>query len=50
MEHKVYSQAQQMIVAEGTSTIVAFDHAAGASQPVSEEVRAAISKMEGERR
>ena len=50
MEHKVYSQAQNAIVAEGNSTIVAFDHAAGASRPVSEEVRAAISKMEGEPR
>src|SRR5262245_43477380 len=47
MEHKVYSQAQQMIVAEGTSTIVAFDHKAGASRPVSDEVRAAIGAMEG---
>jgi acyl-CoA thioester hydrolase len=47
MEHKIYSQAQQTIVAEATSTVVAFDHAAGASRPVSDEVRAAVSRLQG---
>jgi acyl-CoA thioester hydrolase len=47
MEHHVYSQAQQAIVAESKSTIVAFDHAAGKSRPVPDEVRAAISGVEG---
>jgi acyl-CoA thioester hydrolase len=47
MEHKIYSQTQQMIVVEAISTIVAFDHAAGASQAVTAEVRAAIARIEG---
>ena len=47
MEHKVYSQAQQAVVAEATSTIVAFDHGAGASQRVADDVRAAIGRLEG---
>jgi acyl-CoA thioester hydrolase len=47
MEHHIYSQAQGMIVAEATSTIVAFDHVAGASRPVPDDVRAAIGRLEG---
>ena len=47
MEHAVFSESQQAIVAEGTSTIVAFDHAAKRSQPVPEAVRQAIRQLEG---
>ena len=47
MEHKIYSQAQQAIVAEAHSTIVAFDHGAGVPRPVPDDVRAAISRLEG---
>ncbi len=47
MEHKVYSQAQEAVVAEATSTIVAFDHGADAPRPVADEVRAAIGRLEG---
>jgi acyl-CoA thioester hydrolase len=47
MEHKVYSQAQQAVVADASSTIVAFDHRAGASRPVADDVRAAIGRLEG---
>jgi acyl-CoA thioester hydrolase len=46
MEHTAFSQSQQVIVAEGVSTIVAFDHAAKRSQPVPETVREAIRKLE----
>jgi acyl-CoA thioester hydrolase len=47
MEHKIYSQAQQAVVAEATSTIVAFDHGTGASRPVADDVRAAIGRLQG---
>jgi acyl-CoA thioester hydrolase len=46
MEHAAYSQAQQAIVAEGTSTIVAFDYGANKSQPVPDALRAAIGQVE----
>ncbi len=47
MEHVVFSEAQQAVVAEADSTMVSFDYATGKSQPVPEEARAAISRLEG---
>lgn len=47
MEHKLFSQAQQKIVAEGTSTIVTYDYRAARSTPVPDAVRQAIEKIEG---
>jgi acyl-CoA thioester hydrolase len=47
MEHAAYSQTQQALVAEGTSTIVAFDYQSNQSQPVPEAVREAIGRLEG---
>jgi len=47
MEHKIYSDAQKAVVADANSTIVAFDHDAGASRPVDDALRRAISGVEG---
>ena len=47
MEHVIVSQAQQAVVAEAESTMVSFDYTAGKSQPVPDDARAAIAKLEG---
>jgi acyl-CoA thioester hydrolase len=47
MIHAVWSEAQQAIAAEGESTIVIFDYAAQRSVRISDEVRAAVAKLEG---
>ena len=47
MEHVIVSQAQQAVVAEAESTMVSFDYTAGKSQPVPDEARAAIARLEG---
>ncbi len=47
MEYRVWSTAQQAVVADGHSTIVAFDYAAGASRAVPPDMRAAIEQLEG---
>ncbi len=47
MEHKVWSRAQQAVVADGHSTIVAFDYAADRPRAVPAEMRAAIEQLEG---
>ena len=47
MEHAIYSEAQQALVADSTSTIVTFDYAANKSISVPESIRTAIEKIEG---
>jgi acyl-CoA thioester hydrolase len=47
MEHKVWSTAQKAVVADGQSTVVAFDYAAAASREVPADMRAAIRQLEG---
>ncbi len=47
MEHKIYSEKEGAIVAEGDSTIVVFDYKAGKSHPIPEEIRRAIEGLEG---
>jgi acyl-CoA thioester hydrolase len=47
MEHKVWSTAQRAVVAEGHSTIVVFDYAAGRPHPVPADMRASIEQLEG---
>jgi acyl-CoA thioester hydrolase len=47
MEHKLWSDAQQAIVADGQGTVVAFDYATNHSFPVPAEMRAAIVRLEG---
>lgn len=47
MEHVVFSEQEQAIVADGTSTVVAFDYRANNSIPVSDELRKTISELEG---
>jgi acyl-CoA thioester hydrolase len=47
MEHVVYSEDQQRVVADSLSTLVVFDYNRQASHPIPEDVRAAIERMEG---
>ena len=47
MTYRVWSEAQQAVVAEGDSTIVAFDYRQNKSQPVPPELRAKIEQIEG---
>jgi acyl-CoA thioester hydrolase len=45
-EHEIVSEAQQAVVADGTSTTVVFDYQAGKPHPVPESVRRAIESLE----
>ncbi len=47
MEHKVLSQNDHVIAAEGTSTIVVFDYQTNKSHPVPARIRHAIETLEG---
>jgi acyl-CoA thioester hydrolase len=49
MAHALRSRRQEAIVADGESTIVAFDYRAQCPIVVPEEIRAAIEKAEGYR-
>ena len=46
MAHAIRSRAQEAIVADGESTIVAFDYRAQHSVPVPEDIRAASAALE----
>jgi acyl-CoA thioester hydrolase len=46
-EHRIISQEQQAIVAEGTSTTVVFDYAANRPHPVPQPICQAIEVLEG---
>lgn len=47
VEHKIYSEAQEAIVAQGESIIVVFDYAKNVSHAVPPPVREAIERIEG---
>ncbi len=47
MEHQVASSSQNALVADGASTIVLFDYKAQKPHPLPQDVRDAISKIEG---
>jgi acyl-CoA thioester hydrolase len=47
LEHRIVSEEQKALAAEGTSTTVFYDYAAGRPHPVPEEVRKAIEELEG---
>jgi len=47
MEHAIFSEVQQALVADGTSTIVTFDYAANKSISVPDVIRSAIEHREG---
>lgn len=47
LQHQIFSQAQQAVVADGDSTLVVFDYAAQKSCPIPPDVRAAIEAFEG---
>jgi acyl-CoA thioester hydrolase len=47
MEHKILSQNDQALAAEGRSTIVIFDYQTNKSHPVPARIRHAIESLEG---
>ena len=47
MDHVLFSTAQQVIIADGKSTIVTFDYRQQKPTPVPDEIRARIQKIEG---
>jgi acyl-CoA thioester hydrolase len=47
LEHRIVSETQNAVAAEGTSTTVFYDYTAGCSHPVPDEVRQAIHELEG---
>ncbi len=47
VEHLAYSQSQQAVVAEGTSTVLTFDYQSNKPKRVPDKVRAAIAALEG---
>lgn len=49
MEHRVVSESQQAIAADGDSTIVVYNYAEHKSVPVPETLRAAIEQVEGKK-
>jgi acyl-CoA thioester hydrolase len=47
MEHRLFSEAQGVLAAEGDSTIVVFDYAQQRSSPMDDGMRQAFEAMEG---
>lgn len=47
MDYSIYSQALGVVAAEGSSTVVLFDFLVERPTPVTDELRAAISRIEG---
>lgn len=47
MEHRLFSEAQGVVAAEGDSTIVVLDYAQNRSCPIPAAVRQAIARLEG---
>ncbi|MGA7496236.1 MAG: thioesterase family protein, partial [Isosphaeraceae bacterium] len=47
MEHKILSQNDHALAAEGTSTLVVFDHQTNKSCPVPARIRHAVENLEG---
>ncbi|MFO0947974.1 MAG: thioesterase family protein [Planctomycetota bacterium] len=47
LEHKIYSETQEAIVAQGESIIVCFDYAKNVTHPVPARIREYIEKLEG---
>jgi acyl-CoA thioester hydrolase len=47
LEHRIVSERQQALAAEGTATTVWYDYAAGRPHPVPDGVRRVIEELEG---
>jgi acyl-CoA thioester hydrolase len=47
MEHVIFSETQNAIVAEGTSTSVLYDYTTNQSCPIPDAIREAIEALEG---
>ena len=47
LEHRIVSDGLKAVAADGTSTTVVYDYAAGRPHPVPDSVRTAIAELEG---
>ncbi len=47
LEHRILSEGLKAVAADGTSTTVVYDYAAGRPHPVPDSVRTAIAELEG---
>jgi acyl-CoA thioester hydrolase len=47
LEHRIVSEGLRAVAADGTSTTVVYDYAAGRPHPVPDSVRTAIADLEG---
>jgi acyl-CoA thioester hydrolase len=47
VEHRIVSEAQKALAAEGTATAVFYDYASGRPHPVPDDVRRAVEELEG---
>jgi acyl-CoA thioester hydrolase len=47
LEHRIVSEGLKVVAADGTSTTVVYDYAAGRPHPVPDTVRTAIAELEG---
>ncbi len=47
LEHRIVSEQQKALAAEGTATTVFYDYSAGRPHPVPDDVRKAVSELEG---
>jgi acyl-CoA thioester hydrolase len=48
LEHRIVSEEQEALAAEGTSTTVFYDYASGRPHPVPDDVRRAIEELGGQ--
>ncbi|HVX60465.1 MAG TPA: thioesterase family protein [Pirellulales bacterium] len=49
MEHRIYSEGQDCLVADAQSTLVVFDYNRQVSQPIPDDIRRKIEEIEGHR-
>lgn len=49
MEHRVFSEGEQCLVADALSTLVVFDYNRQISQPIPDDIRRKIEEFEGHR-
>lgn|SRR5487761_388048 len=47
MDHLIYSELQQQVVADATSTLVVFDYHRQASHAIPDDIRQLIERLEG---
>jgi acyl-CoA thioester hydrolase len=47
LEHRIISEEQEVVAAEGKATTVFYDYASGRPHPVPDEIRRAVEALEG---